>query len=751
MGSRLGEVITLQFGGYANWTGAHFWNFQVRRPFASHPSRRASPGKQSDGTLDRSLTFPPFPPRRTRQGLAEGEDDSSRAYAAIDSGVLYRVGETARGVPTYVPRVVSFDLGGTMGGVRRAGHLYGDDDVAADADGNLPPITSWDGGHVVFRQEQAHKSAFLRNLEEDALVDALDGDEEEEKEDASHAENDDPDRRMDTDDSEDEDDSEDGARRSKWGGSTKRSRNGGDVDAVAALRAKMTAQLRVGVTDGRRGRRRGDRDGRGEDENRRAAAPRMRTAAPPRSRPPPRRSPTTRGRGRTLQGVPPPQSSATLPGLWSGWTRRRLRRGRRPVSVRRAEGGEDAVRYWAEECDHLRGFQVFAEDLGGFGGVAATVAEEIRDEYGGAPTVLFSLRPPANTRESAQYRARLALLNDAMVSAVLAPNCDVYVPVACPDTSAVRVAGLPGYDGDGRYVASALKAAAIDTATLTWRVRDDGRGDGCVGGTGMRGVAAHLSARTGAPFAAMTATMPCEPIDDDSREGSCGGYVVPGEPNRSDSLLATRVRGAFDAAERTEDLARARAVLSRQVHYTPGATTTTSSNRSRRCTQPGGGGSGWGTRRPVHRGGFVPRRRDADERRDPASDAPRPRPGARARGVPRAEAAASRRRRRFPCPSRFPRVFRRRRASGEPRENPRECGAMTRLVAARSYGRVLREMNAGWRRAVRGGAGKATVASWGYGGDDVDDVGETLASAAGALLDGSDAGDEFEFDDVDDE
>ena len=97
-----------------------------------------------------------------------------------------------------------------------------------------------------------------------------------------------------------------------------------------------------------------------------------------------------------------------------------------------------------------------------------------------------------------------------------------------------------------------------------------GRGDGCVGGTGMRGVAAHLSARTGAPFAAMTATMPCEPIDDDSREGSRGGYVVPGEPNRSDSLLATRVRGAFDAAARTEDVTRARAVLSRQVHYTPG-------------------------------------------------------------------------------------------------------------------------------------------------------------------------------------
>ena len=397
--------------------------------FPSKPPR--SPGKQSDGTLDRSLTFPSLPtPQDEAQGLAEGEDDSSRAYAAIDSGVLYRVGETARGVPTYVPRVVSFDLGGTMGGVRRAGHLYGDDDAAADADGNLPPITSWDGGHAVFRQEQAHKSAFLRNLEEDALVDALDGDEEEEKEDASHAENDDPDRRMDTDDSEDEDDSEDGARRSKWGGSTKRSRNGGDVDAVAALRAKMTAQLRVGVTDGRRGRRRG------EDENRRAAALEASAST---------LADDARSWTDFCKACLHPRSSATLPGLWSGVDAFAgfgegvdLFR-----SDERREEARDAVRYWAEECDHLRGFQVFAEDLGGFGGVAATVAEEIRDEYGGAPTVLFSLRPPANTRESAQYRARLALLNDAMASAVLAPNCDVYVPVACPNAKSVRAQVYP--------------------------------------------------------------------------------------------------------------------------------------------------------------------------------------------------------------------------------------------------------------------------------------------------------------------
>ena len=735
MGSRLGEVITLQFGGYANWTGAHFWNFQVRRPFASHPAA-ASPGKRSDGTLDRSLTFPPLPtPQDEAQGLAEGEDDSSRLYSAIDSGVLYRVGETARGVPTYVPRVVCFDLGGTMGGVRRAGHLYGDDDVAAGADGNLPPITSWDGGHAVFRQERAHKSAFLRNLEEDALVDALDGDEEEEEEEENH----DPDRRMDTDDSEDED--EDGARRSKWGGSTKRSRNGGDVDAIAALRAKMTAQLQVvGVTDKRRGR--------GDDENRRAAAledENRRAAALEAS------ASTLAADARSwtdfCKACLHPRSSVTLPGLWSGVDAFagfgegvELYR-----SDERREEARDAVRYWAEECDRLRGFQVFAEDLSGFGGVAATVTEEIRDEYGGVPTVLFSLRPPnaANTpNSSVQYRTRLGLLNDAMASAVLAPNCDAYVPVACPNAKSVRAAGLPGYDvesgveSDGRFAASALKAAAIDTATLTWRTRDDGRGGWCVGGTGMREVAAHLSARTGGPFAAMTATTPCEHIDDyDSRERRREG-PNPGEPNRSDSLLATRVRGAFDEAARREDVTRARAVLSRQVYYTPGCCDEDALEPVAEVYSA----RGWRVRMGSDDEGESTTTAATPHRTREALDRALAREAYRAPRLRFASVAP------LPLPLPFPRVFR-----PDGGENPRECGAMTRLVATASYGRVLSEMNARWRRAVRGGAGKATVASWGYDGADVDDIGESLACAAGALAEGSDAGDDFEFDDVDDD
>mmetsp|Transcript_50127 Transcript_50127/g.160536 ORF Transcript_50127/g.160536 Transcript_50127/m.160536 type:complete len:80 (+) Transcript_50127:1979-2218(+) len=72
------EVITLQIGNYANWVGSHFWNFQ-----------------------DEII------------GLSEVEGDTGHLAASINSDVLYRTGETRKGIPTYTPRLVSFDLKGT--------------------------------------------------------------------------------------------------------------------------------------------------------------------------------------------------------------------------------------------------------------------------------------------------------------------------------------------------------------------------------------------------------------------------------------------------------------------------------------------------------------------------------------------------------------------------------------------------------------------------------------------------------------
>eukprot|EP00850_Spirogloea_muscicola_P005795 SM000027S09576 [mRNA] locus=s27:186532:189411:+ [translate_table: standard] len=118
------EVVTLQVGSYANYIGAHFWNFQ-------------------DELLGR-----------------EGSPDEGEAVNDIDSGVLYRVGETLRGEATYTPRLLLFDLRGSLGSVRGAGSLYG----AAPA-ANLSSIRTWGGAKAVYKSEPVERSLYLQSLD----------------------------------------------------------------------------------------------------------------------------------------------------------------------------------------------------------------------------------------------------------------------------------------------------------------------------------------------------------------------------------------------------------------------------------------------------------------------------------------------------------------------------------------------------------------------------------------------------------
>ena len=71
------SVITLQFGGYANYIGAHFWNFQ---------DELAGPAyTQADG------------------------------WREISHDALYRAGEDASGRAAYTPHLLLFDVAGSEG------------------------------------------------------------------------------------------------------------------------------------------------------------------------------------------------------------------------------------------------------------------------------------------------------------------------------------------------------------------------------------------------------------------------------------------------------------------------------------------------------------------------------------------------------------------------------------------------------------------------------------------------------------
>ena len=49
-------------------------------------------------------------------------------------------------------------------------------------------------------------------------------------------------------------------------------------------------------------------------------------------------------------------------------------------------------------CPLCPGFQLFAEDQGGFGSVAWGLLEELKAEYSNKELLLFSLRPPTDPR-----------------------------------------------------------------------------------------------------------------------------------------------------------------------------------------------------------------------------------------------------------------------------------------------------------------------------------------------------------------
>lgn len=113
------EVITLQFGHFSNFVGSHFWNIQdeLYNLF----------GEKSE----------------------------------IDSNCLYRFGKTLNNVATVTPRLLIFDVNGSLGSLKQSGYLYSQETKVVKEQ-----ITSYWGGKVEVKQEETvKKTKFIETLE----------------------------------------------------------------------------------------------------------------------------------------------------------------------------------------------------------------------------------------------------------------------------------------------------------------------------------------------------------------------------------------------------------------------------------------------------------------------------------------------------------------------------------------------------------------------------------------------------------
>ncbi|CAK7339406.1 unnamed protein product [Dovyalis caffra] len=123
------ELVTVQVGGFANFIGSHFWNFQ-----------------------DELL------------GLA-GDPDSDPVFKNqnqyVNMDTLYRSGETHQGVQTYTPRLLSIDYQGSLGSMSSSGALYNE---SSSAPSN---VSTWTGNFSTYASEPLKKNLFLQSLYEE--------------------------------------------------------------------------------------------------------------------------------------------------------------------------------------------------------------------------------------------------------------------------------------------------------------------------------------------------------------------------------------------------------------------------------------------------------------------------------------------------------------------------------------------------------------------------------------------------------
>ena len=76
------------------------------------------------------------------------------------------------------------------------------------------------------------------------------------------------------------------------------------------------------------------------------------------------------------------------------------------------------------------------DDSGGFSGVAASLLENIEDEYANVPVLLYSVRSPNSyINRTSRKQAIISNLHDAVSFSALSSLCKLIVPVGLPSLS----------------------------------------------------------------------------------------------------------------------------------------------------------------------------------------------------------------------------------------------------------------------------------------------------------------------------
>ncbi|XP_074308750.1 uncharacterized protein LOC141643471 isoform X2 [Silene latifolia] len=135
----------------------------------------------------------------------------------------------------------------------------------------------------------------------------------------------------------------------------------------------------------------------------------------------------------------------------------------------RGEEMNERLRFFLEECDHIQGIQFLVDDSGGFSSVAENFLQNIADEYTNTPVMLYTVRDPRSHMGSTSRKRNISRdLHDAVSFARLSPFCKLIIPVGLPSLG--KASSYLHVNDAKPYHCSAVYAAALHSLSLPFRM-----------------------------------------------------------------------------------------------------------------------------------------------------------------------------------------------------------------------------------------------------------------------------------------
>lgn len=201
----------------------------------------------------------------------------------------------------------------------------------------------------------------------------------------------------------------------------------------------------------------------------------------------------------------------------------------------------ERLRFFVEECDHIQGFQFIVDDSGGFSAVAAGFLEDIVDEYRNTPVLLYAVRDPGSLMIHKSRKQSISRnLHDAVSFSRLSSLSKLIVPVGLPSLSRSKASMFLGIEDAKPYHCSAVYAASLHSISLPFRMEALGpTADSCYisGAADINGVIQMLAGQSRKNgVAILDVAMPAPSLTGKQAEQSLLGNLQPLTPEIAEDM-----------------------------------------------------------------------------------------------------------------------------------------------------------------------------------------------------------------------